>query len=421
MKLYELTTELACRRPPRWQTHLRYALHLSARELTLPTGTWLLELATESDNALYRLADGTVVSLTRPLQDSEARLVEHPEALRAMASYRSLEQAALEDWGVYLEHVDSSAPFRLIKCPLCWGTEFASVDFAQVWCNTCNANFTVRHTAGDPGFVVDCTWEHYSGRHAHYLLPRTTDLCLTLVLKDSGDPSDFTHGNACWRDDCMPEQLALTGPDSALRPGLHACNVGTLYGWSLSGRVPAHYDYNRHGNATLLWPDGREESWPETAFVRTSHLAHDEQRNLEQVVWELEKLVGDDSADYRQDQLQTVKGLLARPIVPPHIAYRAPFPDAGLLHEGEKYLLRHWALKKDERYRLVCAYPVWLVVKAADSDVGGWRVVRDNLCPRCGYGVLAEHLAGDDDWSHRWCRELWDDIGWEPVVDQRRC
>src|SRR5690606_25799818 len=148
----------------------------------------------------------------------------------------------------------------------CWGTEFASVDFAQVWCSTCNANFTVRHTAGDPGFVVDCTWEHYSGRHGHFLLPRTADLCLTLVLKDSGDPLDLTHDESCWRDDCTPKQLALTGSDSALRPGLHACNVGTLYGWSLSGRVPTHYDYNRHGSATLLWPDGREEAWPETAF-----------------------------------------------------------------------------------------------------------------------------------------------------------
>ncbi len=420
--LFELTTALTVERPPRWQNHKRYALHLAGRELTLPAGTWLLELATGGDNVLYRLADGTVVSLAQPLLERMVKLVDHPEALRAMTSYRSLEQAALEDWGLQVEHIDSSAPFRLIKCPLCWGTEFASVDFAQVWCNTCNAAFTVRHTAGDPGFVVDCTWEHYSSRHAHYLLPRMADLCLTLVLKNGGDPLNLMHNEHCWRDDCTPEQVALTGPDSALRPGLHACRVGTLYGWSLNGRVPTHDNDNRHDSTTILWPDGREESWPETAFVRASYLSHDERRGLEQVMWELEKLVGDNSADYRQGLLEMVNGLLARPVAPPHIAYQTPFPDAGLLRKGEKYLLHRWLLRNDERYRLVYAYPVWLVVKAAGDDVDGWRVVRDNLCPRCGYSVLAEHLAGNDDVlgtsgghrSHRWCRELWEEIGWVP-------
>lgn len=420
MKLYELTTELACRRPSRWQTHQRYALHHPGSALTLPAGTWLLELGAEDGNVLYRLADCSVVSLARSLSADEAVLVNHAEAVRAMAAYRSLEEATLQDWGVYLEHIDSSAPFRLIRCPFCWGTEFVSVDFAQVWCNTCNANFTVRHTAGDPGFVVDCTWEHYSGRHSHYLLPRTADLCLTLVLKDSGDPLDFTRGDGCWRDDCMPEQVALTGGDSALRPGLHACYVGTLYGWSLSGRVPVHYDYNRHGSATLLWPDGQEESWPETAFVRTSQLGHDERRGLEQVVGELEKLVGDDSVGHKQGLLGMVKALLARPGVAPLIAYPVSFPDAGLLQEGEKYLLHRWLLKKDDPYRLVYAYPVWLVVTARDGEVDGWRVVHDNLSPRCGHGVPADHPGGDDDdvlctsgehRSHQWLRKLWAETG----------
>jgi ribosomal protein S27AE len=279
----------------------------------------------------------------------------------------------------------------------------------------CNANFTVRHTAGDPGFVVDCTWEHHSGRHARYLLPRIADLCLMLVLKDSGDPLDFTHSDHCWRDDCAPDPVALTGPDSALRPGLHACNAGTLYGWSLSGRVPARYDYKQHGSVSLLWPDGREEAWPGTAFVRASHLTHDERRNLEQVVWELESQVGDDSPGYKNGMLATVRKLLDRPVSSPYVAHRAPFPDAGRLNDGEKYLLHRWLLQREERYRLVFAYPVWLVVTAAGGDTGGWRVVRDNLCPRCGRAVLADHRAGDsDDRSHRWCRELWEEMGWQP-------
>jgi len=421
MKLYQLVSELTCRRPARWQIQSRYALQIPGRELTLPAGAWLLELpaesaGAESENILYRLADGTLVALPRPLTDSEAAPVENPEAVQAMAAYRSLEQAALEDWGVRVEHIDNHPPFKLIKCPLCWGTDFTSVDFAQVWCDTCNVTFTVRQTAGDPGWVLETWLSTTLSDVSRYLLPRTSDLWLTMVLKDSGDPLDLAHGEHCWRDDCTPAQVALTGPDSALQPGLHACHVGTLYDWSLNGRVPVHYDYDRHGSQTLHWPDGREEEWPGTAFVPTSHLTHDERRDLEQVVRELERQVGDDTVGYRQGLLGTVKALLARPVAAPHVAYRVPFPDAGLLHEGEKYLLHSWLLKKDGRYRLVYAFPVWLVVTAWDGDAGGWRVVHANVCPSCGHSVLAEQPAGDgDNLSHRWCQELWEETGWQPA------
>lgn len=420
MKLYQLVSELVCRRPARWQIQPRYALQLPGRELTLPAGAWLLELpaasaGAESEDLLYRLADGTMVTLPRPLTDSEATPVENPEAIRAIAAYRPLEQAAFEDWDVQVEHIDHHPPFKLIKCPLCWKTDFTSVDFAQVWCDTCNATFTVRHTAGDPGWVIETWLSTTLSNASRYLLPRTTDLRLTLVLKDSGDLLDLTHDEHCWRDDCTPEQVAPTGPDSALRPGLHACHVGTLYGWSLGGGVPAHYDDNRHGYQTLHWPDGRKESWPETAFVRTSNLTHDERRDLEQVVWELERGVDDGHPSYKESLLETARGLLGRPVSPPYVAHRVPFPDASRLNEGEKYLLHRWLLQKDERYYIVYAYPVWLVVTAAEGDTEGWRVVEDNFCPRCGRVVRVEHLTGDDDRSHRWCRELWEETGWVPL------
>jgi hypothetical protein len=417
MRLYELATDLVCRLPDRWQTHLRYAVQLPGRELTVPAGAWLLELPVESDgdDALYRLADGTLVTLSRPLTNGEATLVENPQAVQAMTAYRALEEAAFEDWGVDIEHIDRQAPFKLIKCPLCLGTQFTSVDFAQVWCDSCNATFIVRYASGDPGFVVDVTWEHYVGRNAHYLLPRTAELCLTLVLKDSDDLLDLTHDEYCWRDDCAPEQVALTGQDSALRPGLHACQVGTLYDWNLGGRVPVHYGFNRHGHQALHWPDGRKDSWPEIAFVRTSNLTHDERRDLEQVMWELERQLAADSPGYRRGLLASVRNLLDRPVSPPHVAYRMPLPDAGRLQEGEKYLLHRWLLKREEQYPLVYAYPVWLVVTAADGDRNGWRVVRDDLCPRCGHGVRPDHRTGKgDDGLHRSCRELWQETDWQP-------
>jgi len=115
VSLFELKQAMTASCPSSWYTYLRYALHLPGRELTLPAGTWLLELEVENDNALYWLADGTSVSLPGPLLASDAKLVDHPEAVRAMSACRTVEQAALEDWAVHPEHVDHSAPFRLIK------------------------------------------------------------------------------------------------------------------------------------------------------------------------------------------------------------------------------------------------------------------------------------------------------------------
>ena len=92
--------------------------------------------------------------------------------------------------------------------------------------------------------------------------------------QNSGDLLDMTHDEHCWRDDCTREQVALTRSDSALRPGLHGCHVGTLDDWNLGGRVPAYYDHNRQKYQTFHWPDGRKESWPGTGFVRTSNLTY---------------------------------------------------------------------------------------------------------------------------------------------------
>jgi hypothetical protein len=60
------------------------------------------------------------------------------------------------------------------------------------------------------------------------------------------------------------------------------------------------------------------------------------------------------------------------------------------------------------------------VVMAIDGCKGGWRVVHDNLCPRCGHAVLSNltnhPAANKDDRLHHWCRELWEEAYWEPVV-----
>jgi len=55
-------------------------------------------------------------------------------------------------------HIDNINPFEwdALKCPICKGNIFESIDHAGVFCRRCNAKFRVRNTAGDPGCVIDC-------------------------------------------------------------------------------------------------------------------------------------------------------------------------------------------------------------------------------------------------------------------------
>lgn len=47
-------------------------------------------------------------------------------------------------------------------CPVCDNDEFVSLHNSSVWCKECNARFSIRYTAGDPGYVVDCHSAHCS-------------------------------------------------------------------------------------------------------------------------------------------------------------------------------------------------------------------------------------------------------------------
>ena len=48
-------------------------------------------------------------------------------------------------------------PFWHIDCAVCGGDDFTELGAGGgVWCDTCNAEFRVRGTSGDPGCVVDC-------------------------------------------------------------------------------------------------------------------------------------------------------------------------------------------------------------------------------------------------------------------------
>lgn len=56
-------------------------------------------------------------------------------------------------------------PFEFISCPVCGANEFTElVPAGGVTCDRCGAKFSVRHTGGDAGCVVDCDLEDiYAG------------------------------------------------------------------------------------------------------------------------------------------------------------------------------------------------------------------------------------------------------------------
>ncbi len=432
---YILRRPLVARRPTRWDIHARYALRWPDETLTLPTGTWLLALPAPGDESdanshlpHYRLVDGRVVALDAPLTVSQADLLTDAQALTALTAYRPLEQAIREDWGLCVEQVDATPPFRLIQCPLCSGTAFTTVAFAEVWCDSCHAQFSVRHTAGDPGFVVDCTWRYYQYRAAYYVVPRSDDLLLTMVCKRGGDPLDLSCKTHCH---CLETQAAVTdGQDGSLRAGLHACALGDVYDWSFYGSVPVAYRHERQEGHQLIWPDtcfeqeqkGCLEAWPQMAFARMLGMAAAERQRLEEAIRLLARHVPDNHD--KVDLINWLQDLAARPSRAPYLPSRSPWPQRRHLQAGEKYLLHRWLLQREKERDWITAVPVWLVVTdiAEDSYSHKWRVVRDNICPHCGRAVTVADMSQSVDaerlWQapHGYCRETWRIHAWQPTL-----
>ncbi len=440
---FHLRQPVVGKRPTRWDIQMRYAMRLPDETVDLSPGTWLLALPEAEGGGPYpphyRLADGTIICLDGPLTDEQAAPLTDAQAVTALAAYRSAEQAIAEDWGLAVEHVDRNAPFRLIQCPLCDGTTFVSVGFSGVWCDQCQAEFHVRHTAGDAGFVVDCTFAHHQPTAARYLLPRSDELVLTMVCKNGGgDPLDLTHDRHCFRDDCTDAQVALTdGRDTPLRAGLHACVLGDVYDWAFYGRVPTVYNHDRHGYHTLLWPDGKEEAWPRSAFVSVSGFSwEDKQRAAAAAAMLATCTPAGYSAEfgslrYRDELAAFLNEWAERPSQPPSVAYRGVWPQRSQLQEAcpeqgrreERYLLHRWLIQREKEDWLTVA-PVWLVVRdaARQKYEKRWEVVRADICPHCGRRVSQAEWASEGEgkavWDvpHGYCRELWARHGWQPTL-----
>lgn len=57
-----------------------------------------------------------------------------------------------------IEYIGDFNPFEWddLRCPICMGNKYTSLSHSSIYCDECNAKFTVRNTAGDPGCVIDC-------------------------------------------------------------------------------------------------------------------------------------------------------------------------------------------------------------------------------------------------------------------------
>ena len=408
----QTTKELIGYFPGMWNVYARFAVRTADAAVKIPAGKvlTLVEKRPRAEDGsevyIYRLVDGLFIAIDHQLTEAEAQPVKDTELLQAVLAYKSLSDWMSES-GLELARVyEPVPPFSVIRCPLCGGHEFTSVDFAAVYCNTCNAHFSVRHTAGDPGFVVDCELAWYSWWNAKYVIPPALTLSFYMVLKDTDDPRNMDTENCGCGD-----HPALTGEDErTLRPGLHKCNIGTVYEWRLAGTVPTRNDLKGNTTANI-----EGEIWPQCATVEYFSPGYELRSALESLLFNFKQ--NEKNPAVIDAATAPVKELLERPNRPVSGMVDS-LPDAERLADGEVYLLHHWLIADDKT-----ALPVWWVVrpKVDNGYFAGFDVVRKNICPVCQSEVTTEEFnelqyssrpEKKTNCEHRWCAETWLKYNW---------
>lgn len=361
-KLYRLTE--AVRFEPRraWSVQARYALAYSeGSAFTAEAGRLVIYLTALSssdgkrtrEEHVYRLSDGRIGVLETPPDDRFA-LVADQEAVALARQVRSLPEMLAEK-GLRLDALSPLDPFTLVRCPMCGGTDFLTLDLASVWCGTCNVRFKTRSTAGDPGVVVDAHLEHYIPVRARYIVPRS--LTLTIVLKDFGYTS---HPKGVCGDYCANSDADVR-PPAGLRPDTRPCGL-EVYDWSLYGALDCD---DRHRHRTPLVVEGETVNVRDRVYALRS--VHSDRLPA------LDLLAGTDVEERQWWYL--VDGVSYEP-------------------EGRQ----GW-------------HPIWWKVQAVteESPSGGfrvkrWKAVDRTLCPQC--------LQPAEEGDHDYCN--WRKLGWEP-------
>lgn len=105
-------------------------------------------------------------------------------------------------------------PFDHIICPVCGAEEFVElVPAGGVWCAGCNARFSCRDTAGDPGLVVDCSitevWRGSTVDH-HVALYQMARKVLIRGDWRYGDADNLHRLERLWVTRQWPERLPIS-------------------------------------------------------------------------------------------------------------------------------------------------------------------------------------------------------------------
>lgn len=324
------------------------------KSFTIPAGALVLYHGSDGWAHLYRVvSDGRFGLLDAPPDDRFAR-VDDPE-IAALAGLVMTLPEMLAKKGLEVQTTSDLDPFRIISCPLCGSGEFTTIDFASVWCSHCNTRFTTRHTAGDPGVVVDADPCYYNPYSACYVIPHHGPV-LTVVLKDFGYSAhpEGRCGPYCVNGTTYEERAAqgryVRNPTS-LQDNTRWCGL-EVYDWTIWGRVEPH-----------------------------------------SAGTEMRVVAGDPDAPYH----------IYGKMIP-----SSPLPSRELLAPGDEEGngREWWYLANVTEGGLV----IWWKVTAETEEQCGvrrvrtWKVVDRSLCPVC----LKPAAHGD----HKYCK--WDRIGWSP-------
>ncbi len=342
MVLYCLNEAVRFVPPVAWSIQVRCAVAHRGEAFTAPAGTLVIHKGVEgSPGALhtYRLAGDARVGVLDIPPDDRFRPVDDEQMVGMAGQIKDLPEL-LREKGLRVESLSRLEPFTVIRCPMCAGTEFVTVDLASVWCDVCNTRFETRTTAGDPGVVIDAHMDHYAPWYAHYIVPRS--LTATLVIKDFGYSS---HPDGVCGDYCVNGDKEVSSP-SGLRSSTEPCGL-EVYDWSLYGRPELGNSYRQ----------------PRPLYVRGQRLDVHE-------------------------RVYALKSVHSR------------LPSVSLLADGvgDPAKRERWHLIFDPP----AASPVWwkvrpLVEEALHGGMSltGWDVVDRSLCPQC----LQPASARD----HRYC------------------
>jgi hypothetical protein len=383
-------------------------------DINLPAGRLLLYLGEENRKHNYRTAEGQAVYSLQQLQlGSELKEVEDQEIISAMNAFRTHEDR-LEERGLsFGTPAYGYPPFDIIKCPMCGHTQFVSFEHAEVFCNHCFCDFTVRETAGDPGFVIDAFPKNYNWKKSFYIIPPSNTIYFCMVFKNSLSP-------ILGRRNAESENIELTGENDyiSIRPGIDRDSIFSVYEWRMGGRVPVKRDLDNFGQHLY---ECQGKNWRETSTVEVLSLPDPLSiHTLENLKYML------DEQEYTKSYVELLENLISRPGSAPYIYdfHMDRLPDPRKLSDGEYYLLHHWMGYKEGFAHY--AGPIWYVVKPVEINdyTTEFKVIADNFCPECMKQVSPEDMEEFDkvknyeypwdetDNHHASCFSIWKKIGW---------